>query len=139
MTASTGSLIRQRFLLFGDHFAIARFCFGGVQLDVALPFVGDVVLMEDGFDGALGNACLAVDTLLGVDVEHLIAFVEALDWANDDAIGVFASRAGLGNNMSHVLDLSNQFKSGETGRPASIGPPFQRSIYRPGERSTVPQ
>jgi len=134
-----GLLVRQRFLLFGDHFAIARFRFGGVELDIALPLVRDVVLVEDGFNGAFGNACFAINTLFGVDVEHLIAFVEALYWANDDAIGVFASRARLGNNVSHVLDLSNQFNSGETGRPASIGPPFQRSIYRPGNRSTVPQ
>ena len=104
----SSSLVGERLFLFGDHFAVTRFRFGGIEFDVALPFIRHIVLVEDCLDGALGNACFSIDTLFGVDIEHLIAFVEALYRANDDAIGVFASRAGLGNNVSHGLDLSLQ-------------------------------
>ncbi len=102
------SLIGEWLFLFGDHIAVARFCLGGIEFDVALPFVRHIVLVEDCLDGTLGNACFAVDALFRVDVKHLVTLVEALHWANNDAIGVFASRAGLGNNMSHGLDLSLQ-------------------------------
>jgi hypothetical protein len=36
-----------------------------------------------------------------MDVEHLLPFVEALDRANHDAVGVFASEARFGNDVSH--------------------------------------
>jgi hypothetical protein len=116
-------LVRQGFFLFGDDFTLARFCLGRIEFDVALPLIGNVVFMEDCFDGAFGNARFAIDTLFGMDVEHLVALVEALHGANDNAIGVFASRARLGNDVSHVLDLSKQFKSGDViGQPLPISP-----------------
>jgi hypothetical protein len=36
-----------------------------------------------------------------MDIEHLLALIEALDRADHHAIGVFASEAWLGNNVSH--------------------------------------
>lgn len=112
LAGAKGLLIGQRFFLLGDDFTFTRFRLGGVEFDVALPLFRNVVFVKDCFDGAFRNARFAIDTLFGVDVEHLISLVEALYGANDDAIGVFASRARLGNNVSHVLDLSNQFKCG---------------------------
>jgi hypothetical protein len=36
-----------------------------------------------------------------MDVEHFLALIEALDRADHHAVGVFASEARLGNNVSH--------------------------------------
>jgi hypothetical protein len=36
-----------------------------------------------------------------MDVEHLFPFVKALDWADHHAVGVFAGKARLGNDVSH--------------------------------------
>jgi hypothetical protein len=57
--------------------------------------------VKDGLDGALGNAGFAIDALIGMDVEHLLAFVEAFDRANHHAICVFAAEARLNDNVSH--------------------------------------
>jgi hypothetical protein len=64
--------------------------------------------MENGLNRALGNACLTIDALIGMDVEHLFPFVEALYGANNDAIGIAAAYARLGNNVSHDENLSNE-------------------------------
>ena len=60
-----------------------------------------VVFVEDGFDRTFWHACLTVDALFWVDVQHLLTFVEALYRANDNAIGVLTSKARLGNDVCH--------------------------------------
>ena len=66
--------------------------------------------MEDGFDGAFWNAGFAVNALFRMDVEHRLAFVEALDGADDNAVGVLAVEAGFGNDVSHKSEsLSRGF------------------------------
>ena len=62
-----------------------------------------VVFVEDRFDRTLGDAGFAVDALIRMDVEHLLAFVEAFHGADDDAIGVFAPVAGLSDNVGYVF------------------------------------
>ena len=47
--------------------------------------------MENRFDWAFRNASFTVNALFRMNVEHLIAFVEAFHGAYDHAIGVFAS------------------------------------------------
>lgn len=94
-------LVCEWFFLFRDHFALARFRFGGVQFKITLPLFGKVVFVEDCLDRTLGNTCFAVNAFFWMDVEHLVAFVEAFHWADDYAISVFASRAWLGNDMRH--------------------------------------
>jgi hypothetical protein len=69
--------------------------------------------VEDGFHGALGNASFAVDAFVGVNVENLFTFVEAFDRAHDDTVGVFAGKARLTNNVSHIQRLL--FLSAESG------------------------
>src|SRR5262249_26692933 len=50
---------------------------------------------------ALRHACLAVDAVLRVDVQHLLILPEALDRADGHAIGVLAVVARLANDVSH--------------------------------------
>ena len=74
-------VVDKRFLLFGDDRAIVALRHFGVEFDETLLPFGNVVLVEDRFNRALRNACLTVDALVWVDVENLVAFVEALYWA----------------------------------------------------------
>jgi len=57
--------------------------------------------MEDRFDRALRDARFAIDAFFGVNVEDLIPFIETLDRADDDAVGVFATEARFGNDVGH--------------------------------------
>jgi hypothetical protein len=89
----------QRLFSLGDVFTL--FGFVCVKLNKACPFFRNFVLVEDRFDRAFWNARFAINALIGVDVKHLLAFVETLYWADDDAISVTASVTWLGNYMSH--------------------------------------
>ena len=57
--------------------------------------------MEDRFDGAFRHASFAIDALIRMNVQHLLTFIKTFNRADDDAIGVFAAKARLGNYMSH--------------------------------------
>src|SRR5258708_22171998 len=81
----------QRFLAFRDLWTLRRHL--GVERNVPAPLFRHIVLIENGFDRALGNACFAIYAMFRVDIQHLLPFVKALTWAHDDAIGVFASKA----------------------------------------------
>jgi hypothetical protein len=58
--------------------------------------------VEDGFHRTFGDASLAVDAFIGVDVEHQFPFVEAFDGTDHDAIRILASGTRFANNVSHV-------------------------------------
>jgi hypothetical protein len=63
---------------------------------------GHVFLWEDCADRAGWDASAAVDALVRVNVELVVAFVDALDGANFDAGGIFGADAGLSNDVCHV-------------------------------------
>src|SRR3954451_18309840 len=56
---------------------------------------------QDGLGRALGLADAAVDALVGVDDEHVVALVEAVDRADLDAIHVLVLYASLGDHAGH--------------------------------------
>src|ERR1700712_192616 len=56
-----------------------------VCLGVGLPLLGDIVLVVDGFNGADRLTRSAVDTFVGLDVEHPLALVDAVDRTLFDA------------------------------------------------------
>lgn len=91
--------VGQRSLLFGDDFALSRHL--SVQLDVLLLIVRHVVFVVDRFDRALGYTGFAIDAFIRVDVKHALALVEALNGANDDAIGIPATITGFCYYVSH--------------------------------------
>jgi hypothetical protein len=97
-------LIGQGWLLLGDNLRLwSHF---SVHFDVVLPFVRHIVFMENGFDGALWNTGFAVNTFFWMDVDHLLAFVEALYRTDDNTIGIAAANARLSNYVSHEPCLS---------------------------------
>jgi hypothetical protein len=82
-----------------DHRALG--CLLCVESGEVFPFLREVVLVEDRLDRALRNTGLAVDALIRMDIEHLCPFIEAIDRADNDTIGVLAVEARLGDNVSH--------------------------------------
>src|SRR5262249_2215626 len=94
----------------------------GVDLRVLLPLLRQLVLREAGIDWTGLDAGVAVDALLGVDVEHLDPLVaglvgcrvDAVDWAHLDARVVLGANARLGDNVGHSVS----FLVGGSGRAA---------------------
>ena len=75
---------------------------------VVLPLLRDVVLVEDGLDGADGLAGTAVDALVGVNVEAAFAFVDAVNGALVNASAVFDIHTGEGNDVGHEIPLKRE-------------------------------
>src|SRR5215831_9628531 len=73
-------------------------CTLGVERDVVLPLRGDRSLVKNSLNWTLGNARLAVDAFLRVDIERLFTLMEALARADDNAVGVLAANARFGND-----------------------------------------
>jgi hypothetical protein len=68
--------------------------------------------MEDRIYRTLGDTRFAINAFVRVDVEQLLALVEAFDGADDNAVGIFAIEARLTDDMGH-----------ETGTPFAAGKP----------------
>src|SRR3546814_10793208 len=56
---------------------------------------------QDRFGRAFRLADAAVDAFAGIDDEHILALIEAVDRADLDAIHIFAPDAGIGNDVGH--------------------------------------
>src|SRR5215211_2176770 len=80
-----------------------------VDVRVLRPLLGELILGEAGVDRAGLDAGVAVDALLGVDVQHLDLVVvrlvrrrvDAVDGADLDAGVVLLPDAGLGDHVGH--------------------------------------
>ena len=76
------------------------------------PLAGDVAFVKDRFHWAFRDAAVAIDTLLGINVELSLVLVEAVARANDNAVRVLAIVTGLADDVRHERFLSK----GETRR-----------------------
>src|SRR4051794_20059780 len=79
-----------------------------VRLVVVLPLLRGVVLVEDRLDRAHRLAGAAVDALVGVDVEHPLALVDAVDGALVDTGPVLHVDARLGDDVGHRFLLGSR-------------------------------
>jgi hypothetical protein len=95
--------IGRRWLLLGDVGPNLRIL--TVQVEPTLSIRVRVRL--DRVDWALRFAHPAIDALVGMYDEHVLAFVEAVHGANLDAVGVFAPDAGFVDDVSH-MDILEQ-------------------------------
>src|SRR5512137_3105369 len=76
-----------------------------------VPVLGDeglhvrrhVFLGEDGRDRTLGLARPAIDALVGVDVEHVLALVDAVHGTDIHAGPVLDADAGFGDYVGHAF------------------------------------
>jgi len=85
----------------------------------------------DGIDGAFRLAHAAVDALVGVNDEHVLAFIETIDGAYLDAIGVFALDAFVVDNIGHAFVSCSE--------PASLPIPIPRRLWRSGLIAASPE
>src|SRR5918997_3721264 len=84
-----------------------------VQLRELLPLVRKLVLGEARVDRACLHAGIAVDALVGIDIEHLDLVVvrlvrgrmDAIDRTDLDARVVLGADAGLRDDVGHVVQL----------------------------------
>src|SRR5690606_15976269 len=90
--------IRQGIFLFGDVRPLAGQV--GVDFNKLDLIGGQLVFREDGFRRAFGLAQGAVDALVRIDYQKVRAFVEAVNRANFNAVGVFALDAVISNDKS---------------------------------------
>src|SRR5215213_5840042 len=75
---------------------------------------------QDRLGRAFRLADAAIDAFVGVDDEHIVAFVKAIDRADLDAIHIFAFDAGVGDDIGHANKLL--CSAGYAApRPSSIG------------------
>ena len=69
------------------------------------PLFGACVrIWADGIGRAFRLADAAIDAFIGVDHQHVLALVEAIYWADFDAVCVFASDARVVDDVGHMGD-----------------------------------
>ena len=89
--------VRRRRALAGDVRPLDREI--GIHLEPLLRLA--VGVRQDGFRRAFRLAHAAVDALVGMDDEHVVALVEAIHGADLDAVHVLALDAVFGDDVSH--------------------------------------
>src|SRR6185295_6193094 len=72
-----------------------------VDLDPRAQVLWQLGLVEDGLHRALRHTGAAIDALLGIDVQHLLVSVEAVDRTHRDAVGETALAAVVGYHEGH--------------------------------------
>src|SRR5262249_47713884 len=97
-----GPLVRvgRRVLLRGDLRPFLAEARG--QLDVPNPLLRHVAVGVDRGNRTLRSTCIAVDALVGVDHEEVLALVKALHRTDGDTVGVLAPDARLADDERHV-------------------------------------
>jgi hypothetical protein len=62
---------------------------------------GHIIFRINGLDRTFGNALIAADASLRVDVKNLFSLTKGFGRTNDDAVRVSAAKATTGDNMGH--------------------------------------
>jgi len=68
--------------------------------------LGYVVLVEDRFHRAYWNTSIALDAFVWVDVQHVGVLIEAVAWANSQAVLIFAPLTRFRYDHGHILSSS---------------------------------
>src|SRR5882724_10179503 len=110
-----------------------------VQFQPALSL--RLAVRNDSLDRTFGLAHTAIDALVRVNDEHVLALVEAVDRAHLDAVHVLAADAGFSDNVGH--DIAFFSSTGSTGRiaiVAMVGPPLpgRSAPQRANRTATLP-
>lgn len=77
----------------------------GIELGVLREFRWKVCVRIDGMDRAYVYACRAIDTVICVNDDLVIQFIEARHRADLYTVGKLASVTFLGDNMSHKISV----------------------------------
>src|SRR5690606_1407571 len=92
----------------------------------------------DGISGALGLANPAVYAFIGVNDEHVLALVEAVDRTDLDAIGVFALNAFFVDDVGHYIIPDLVGRRSRTARGVSSRRGIGRSTSAARSQSAAP-
>jgi hypothetical protein len=65
------------------------------------PFGWNVGLGEDSFHRTLGNAGIAVNTRLRIDVQHIIVKMKSFNGTDESTVSVAAVHTGFSNHVCH--------------------------------------
>src|SRR5215208_8220921 len=77
--------------------------FGHLDIELEPLLKAGLRVRLNGIDRAFRYAHPTVNAFVGVDDEHVLALVEAVHWADVDAVHVFALNAALIDDVSHFL------------------------------------
>jgi hypothetical protein len=75
--------------------------FVDVDLRPVRIIFGNIRVREDRFDGTFGNACVAINASVGVDVKTIGQLVKCFNRTNCCAVGVLAIDAQFNNYVGH--------------------------------------
>jgi hypothetical protein len=75
----------------------------GVKLYIMRPFGGNVGLLKNRLYRTLGHACIAINAVVGIDIELHVVLIKTVTWADDDAVRVLAVVTGFADDKSHGL------------------------------------
>jgi uncharacterized protein (DUF1499 family) len=109
---------------------LARFCVFRIQRQPFLkPWFG---IRLDGIDGTFRFANATVDAFLGMDDEHVLALVEAVDGAHGDAVHGFAANAAIVDDVSQprIHDVTTDTENPPDVAPLKISLPPDQAFGR---------
>jgi hypothetical protein len=75
--------------------------FSRIELGVGLKFRREIALGINGFDGAFGDTCGAIDAIFRVNDDLVIHFVKAGNGANFNAVSELAVHTFVRDDMCH--------------------------------------
>lgn len=109
----------------------------GVDLDVLLPLFWYLDVRKDRLHGAFTPACIAIDALFRVDVEHVVALAKAVAGANGYTIGILAAITRFGNHISHRILTFSRFVVNKTAKVSlSMGTSdFEKAVAKQSQRN----
>jgi hypothetical protein len=81
-----------------------------INLRKFFPLTWDIIFVIDRFNWADRLAGSTIDALIGLDVEHAITFVDAIDWALFNAGFILHIDTWLGNYICHEQPPKVQVK-----------------------------
>jgi hypothetical protein len=122
--------------------SIGKGCFGlgnrsprrrefSIEFDEGLLIARYIIFSINGIYRALWDAYCTVNTLVWINDQKIRTFAEAVDWANINAVSVFAADTRFSNNVSHGGFVSRAPKRWVLGYKSSI---LAEIAYFSGER-----
>jgi hypothetical protein len=73
----------------------------GIQVPKRPIIFNQLVLSENGRSRAFRDTRLAIDALIGVNVQHPLPVVKTMGRTDDDTVGESAPKAPLGHHVRH--------------------------------------
>ena len=80
-----------------------------VFLYIIFPLHGHICVRENRLNGTLRLTCTTINTLIGMNVELVLALIDTVDWTNFNTTRVVRIDTGLGDNIGHGFTRLSRF------------------------------